>query len=147
MSSDHSPNKKSLPPTANAKVDLTELQTQLQKGSQEMEDCVDKGKIMIFGYPLMCYSPNGGGTKKKEDFWKCLFHETMKCKDEDTSNTIADIIDQIDETKQLHHKMYTNFSKGRYRIREKFDKLAMESGTFQYQKATGEPIIDLSQIK
>ena len=43
--------------------------------------------------------------------------------------------------------MYTNFSKGRYRIREKLDKLAMESGTFQYQKATGEPIIDLSQIK
>jgi hypothetical protein len=136
-----------LPPTANAKVDLTELQTQLQKGSQEMEDCVDKGKIMIFGYPLMCYSPNGGGPKKKEDFWKCLFHETMKVKDEDASNTIADIIDQIDETKQLHTKMYQNFSKGRYRIREKLDKLAMESGTFQYLKTTGDSSIDLSQIK
>jgi hypothetical protein len=62
-----------------------------------MEECVDKGKIMVFGYPMICYSPIRGNTeKKKDEFWKPLFRETMNKREEDEQIIIAEIIDQID---------------------------------------------------
>ena len=40
-----------------------------------MANNVSKGTFPIFGYPLVCYSPQNG---KKSDFWQVMYSSAMK---------------------------------------------------------------------
>ena len=77
--------RSTLPPTGRAKVDKAELKLQLVKGGMEMDECIDKGTLPVFGYPLVCYSPIEENTKEmtqSDRFWQIMFKSTMQTRPE-----------------------------------------------------------------
>lgn len=61
---------------AKAKVDKEHLKQRLVRSKLEMDYNVNEGTFPIFGYPLVCYSPEN--KNEKSDFWTVMFKSAMK---------------------------------------------------------------------
>ena len=78
-----------------------------------MEKCVDSGESPIFGYPLVCFSPNNNDNSR-ENFWKKLFTSTFKSKKVGHRSSLIKCLDKYDEFNQKQTNMLSDFTKGRY---------------------------------
>ena len=59
----------------NANIDQDVLKVRFVRSKLEMSHNVNQGTFPIFGYPLVCYSPEN---KEKPDFWQVMFNSAMK---------------------------------------------------------------------
>ena len=51
------------------------MQVKFIRGKLEMDYNVNEGTFPIFGYPLVCYSPENN---QKSDFWTVMYKSAMK---------------------------------------------------------------------
>ena len=65
-----------LPNTGKGSIDRDKLTISLARGTCEMAYNVNEGTFPIFGYPLVCYSPEAGA--EKSDFWTVMYKSAMK---------------------------------------------------------------------
>jgi len=50
--------RKTLPPTGTyTRICKNELKREIAKGCMQMDQCIEEGRIPLFGYPLVCHSP------------------------------------------------------------------------------------------
>ena len=113
--------RNSLPKIVSQKVDLQELRAKLAQGSKEMDNYVDVGKMPVFGYPLVCYSPVGQPARAKGEFWQIMYATTMQ-NQLGTPNVIGELLDSHDNFKLKHEQLMRDFSRGRYMSREYAEK-------------------------
>ena len=57
------------------KVDNKILETKYIRGKLEMNNNVNEGTFPIFGYPLVCLSPDNN---EKSDYWTVMYKSAMK---------------------------------------------------------------------
>jgi hypothetical protein len=74
-----------------------------------MAQNVSKGTFPIFGYPLVCYSPQNG---KKSDFWQVMYSSAMKKVKQGQENEIGQLLTSYDEFNLRQQKIMSEFQKG-----------------------------------
>ena len=62
-----------------------------------MDECINQGSIPCFGYPLVCYSPNGDTELNKGDFWGIMYKSTMMKREKGKQNIIGELLDHYDD--------------------------------------------------
>lgn len=66
-----------------------------------MDSHIDEGKMPVFGYPLVCYSPVGQPARAKGEFWQIMYATTMQ-NQLGTPNVIGELLDSHDSFKLKH---------------------------------------------
>lgn len=74
-----------------------------------MAQNVSKGTFPIFGYPLVCYSPQDG---KKSDFWQVMYSSAMKKVQKGQENEIGQLLTSYDEFNIRQEQLMQEFQKG-----------------------------------
>ena len=105
--------KTTLPPTGKARVDKDKLKNMLARGSLEMEKCINKGENPVFGYPMVCFSPNNN-EKTNDNFWQKLYTNTLRAKKVGHRSSLIKCLDKYDEFHKKQENLLSDFSRGRY---------------------------------
>jgi|TARA_B110000285_G_C15050698_1_gene576818 hypothetical protein len=97
-----------LPPGAH--VDEEKLKIRLVRSKLEMDFNVNEGTFPIFGYPLVCYSPDN--KNEKSDFWTVMFKSAMKKVKKGEENEIGQLLGAYDSFCEKNDKLEEKFAKG-----------------------------------